>query len=215
MPAFVRNHAATFAIAFVTAMVAGGSFVWAHNAPSEGHVTRAHTADKVRGMTVLPLKKVSSSAESDSGSAYNDARAAAQKVTLFQKDPFTVYLKCFTDVSQSDNPFVLGEIYVDTSGGKAIFSSDNDDGSGNGYIDGSTPEDERQILTTGSAAGPGNPGVVNITDAEYGIFYAVGGSTHIEGQLFLGTKVGTPEAGNGPFGSGNRRCLAGGTINWK
>lgn len=215
---FVRKHAATFVVAFVTALVTGGSFVWAHNNPSGGHVTYAHkagTANKVKGMTVLPLKKVSSSAQSDAASnSQAIARAAAKKVVLFQKAPFKVYLKCFTDTEQPDNPWVFGEIFIQTSGGKAVFASSDEDGSSNAYLVSSTPEQERQLVTESSSAGTGNPGTLNVSDGSEGIFYAASGTTHIEGQLFMTTKVGTPEVGNGPFGSG-RRCMASGTIHYR
>ena len=211
MPAFVRKHAATVLIALVTTLVAGGSFVWAHNAPSQGHVTLAHNADKVKGLTILPLKKVSTSATED-----NDAegRANAQKVKLYEKGPFQVYGKCWLNDAQPDNHGTTAAVFLQTAEGGTIFSSANGDSSGNSFIGPKTFEEQRHLLSQSSYAGTGSPGTLNITDPEAGGFYAAAASSRVMGDLLLGTKVGTPPTGTGVFGSGNR-CIFGGTLTYR
>ena len=205
----------TVIVAVIAAVVAAGGVVGAHNNPDGGHVKFAHEAGKAKrtaGFKPLALKKVSSSAADADQSV---ARANADKVPLFSKGPFSIYGKCFTDDSQSDNPWVFGEMFIEINQGGAIFDSDDEDGSGNGLLKPSTPEIDRQIGSTSSAAGTESPGLINAPDASELPFYAAAGSLQINGHVFVATKVGQPEVGNGPFGSGNRRCMFSGTMTWK
>ena len=211
MKSMIGKHAVTIVVATVAAVVAAGGIVGAHNRPDAGHVLSAHKArraNKVSGYTRIPLKKVSPSATKDSVPA---ARDAAVKVPLGSAGPFRVYAKCFKETSSPDNPGVYAEIYLRTTVSGAVFESDDGDDSSNGFLAPSTPEDDRELLDQSSYAGPGNPGTLNITDAEEMTFWAAAGRTHVTGHLFTGTKVGSPEAGNGVFGAGDR-CMFGGFL---
>jgi hypothetical protein len=200
----LRKHAVTIIVAAVAAVVAAGGIVGAHNAPSQGHVTLSH---KTVGFKPLALKKVSSSA---AAAMDDDARQAADKIPMFSKGPFRIYAKCFTRIDP--DPLVHGEIYIKTTTGGAIFSSGDEDDSGNEFLLPTTPEDERQLATTASA----DPqGTVNIVDSQFMPFYAAVGDLQLNGNVFVGTKEGDPAVGGGLFGSGNRRCAFGGTITWR
>jgi hypothetical protein len=197
----LRKHLVTIVVATVAAVVAAGGIVGAHNNPSGGHVTFSH---KTQGFKPLPLKKVSSSAADASDET---AREEADEIPLFSKGPLSVYAKCFTN--DSSNPLVKGEIYIRTTQGGAIFNSADEDSSSNAFLTPSTVEDQRQLVTTASADAAGT---VNLSDPEDGPFFAAAGSLQVNGLLFVGTKVGQPAVGNGLFGSGNRRCVFGGSI---
>jgi hypothetical protein len=200
-------------VATVSGMVAAGGMVAAHNNPSAGHVRFAHKAgqaNKVKGMQVLPLRKVSVSATDPSE---DTARANATRVRIFAQGPLEVYAKCYRSTSDPANPGTHGEVYIRTSVGGTVFDGDSGDSS-NGFIGPSTPESERRLVSQSSFAGVGNPGTLNIIDAYKGAFYAAAGNRHLTGQLLLGTKVGTPPAGNGLFGAGDR-CLFGGVVHWR
>jgi hypothetical protein len=207
MPVFFRKHAATFVIAFVTAMVAGGSFVWAHNAPSDGHVTLAHKANKVEGLTILPLKKLASSFV---GSSEEEARLEAKRIPLYSSGPLSVYGKCFSETSQTDNPGMFARIYLDTTRAGTVFDTADHDDSGNGFVGPDTDETDLELLTVSSYSGAPTVGTVNISDGDYMDFWAAAGQTHLTGQLFAGTRVG-PTSSDGVFGE-EKTCFFGGTI---
>jgi hypothetical protein len=199
----LRKHAVTIIVAAVAAVVAAGGIVGAHNDPGDGHVRLAHKTD---GFKALALKKVSSSAASDD---LDTAVQAADKLPIFSKRSFRIYAKCFTYVDP--DPLVLGQVYIKTTQGGAIFSSANEDSSGNAFLTPSTPEHLRLLATTSSA---GDPGTVGILDADYMPFYAAVDNFQLNGHILVGTKEGDPTAGGGLFGSGNRRCVFGGTMTW-
>jgi hypothetical protein len=203
-----RSHLVTAIVAALAAtaaaLVAAGGLAGAHNAPSQGHVRLAHTVD---GLTIRRTVVVAPSAIA---ATYDAARTSATRVTLATSGPFTVYAKCFKEISDPSNPGVFGEISIRTTRGGAVFSSE-ESSSNNGFLRPTTPETSRRLLTQSSFAGPGNPGTLNVTDADRGSFYAAAKGAQLQGTLFLGTKVGSPAAGDGLFGAGDR-CLFGGTF---
>lgn len=204
-----RKHAMTIVVAVVAVLVVAGGMSGAHNRYKAGHVLFAHKAgraNKVTGFTRLPFKKVVPSATRTSQSA---AQAAASKMQLFSKGPFKIYAKCFKEISDPSNPGVFGEIYLKTSVGGAVFSSE-ENGSSNGFLTPSTPEQERKLSIMFSYAGT-DPGTLNITDAVDVNFYAAAQQTDLIGTLFVGTKVGSPIVGDGVFGAGDR-CIFGGAV---
>jgi hypothetical protein len=203
----LRKHVVTIIVAAVAAVVAAGGIVGAHNAPSDGHVRLAHRAEKTDGFKPLALRKVSSSAADADQSV---ARDEADEIRLFSKGPFRIYAKCYTVTGTSD--LVVGEIYIRTTNGGAIFGTGDEDSSGNAFLTPATPEEERQLATTASAD---DPGTVNIVDGGDMPFFAAVGKFQLNGNVFVGTKEGDPAAGGGLFGSGNRRCVFGGTITWR
>jgi hypothetical protein len=201
----------TIVIAVLVVLGAAVGIGGAHNAYKSGHVLFAHragTAAKVTGFTRLPFKKLSPSATD----AYEAARAAATKIQLFSKGALTIYAKCFKENGDPSNPGIYAEIYIKTSVGGAIFSSADGNSSSNGFLAPSTPEQQRQLSGADSYAGPyGDPGTLNISDAASTNFYAAVQKTDLIGNLFVGTKVGSPVVGDGVFGAGDR-CIFGGTI---
>jgi hypothetical protein len=168
-------------------------------------VDKSLTDSDVAGLRTLRLKKVSPSVTAPTVEA---ARGSAFKIELFRQGPFTIYAKCFRENGDTTNPGVWGELYIRTRVGGAIFSSKSSNTS-NGFFKPSTPESDRQLDGGESYAGSGNPGTLNITDPAS--FYAAVGTTVLNGTYFIGTKVGSPPAGNGVFGAGDR-CIFGGTI---
>jgi len=204
-----RSHLVTAIVAALAAtaaaLVTAGGLAGAHNAPSQGHVRLAHTVD---GLTIRRTVVVAPSA---TAATYDAARTSATRVTLATSGPFTVYAKCFKEISNPANPGVYGEISIRTTKGGAVFSSANEDDSSNGFLRPTTPETSRNLLTQSSYAGEVDPGTLNVTDAEDGTFYAAAKGAQLQGTLFLGTKVGSPAVGDGLFGAGDR-CLFGGTF---
>lgn len=211
MSTVLRKGALAISVGSLAALIAAAGMVSAHNAPSAGHVRFAHkagTANKTVGFTPIPLKKVSPSATNPDE---NVARANATNLVLASRGPFTIFAKCFKETSTPSNPGVKAEIYIKTSAAGAIFSASGGDDTSNGFFGPSTPPADRELLSQSSYAGTGNPGTLNISDADDANFYAAGGNFRVTGDLFLGTKVGNPPAGAGVFGPGDR-CLFGGTL---
>jgi hypothetical protein len=173
---------------------------------SLGEVPRAASANASEIVTI-PLTKVDPSATAGTDDA---GRAAASKVALATVGPFTIYGKCFRNDSDPTNPGVRSETFIQTSSAGAVFDAD-DDGTGNEFFGPTTPETSTQLVSESSFAGPGNPGTLNISDHDAAPFWAAVENTGISGQLFVGSKVGNPPAGDGVFGPGDG-CLFGGTI---
>jgi hypothetical protein len=162
---------------------------------------------KVDSVTTIPLVNTQPSAAENGDFA---ARAAATPIPLFSKGGLEVYAKCFKNITDPANPAIDAEVYIRSAADGAVFSSEDEDNSGNGFLSPSDLEDDRQILGVASLAGP-DPGTLNVTDAGHSAFWAAAGTSFIEGSLFAGTKVGSPVAGDGLFGAGDR-CLFGGTV---
>ena len=139
------------------------------------------------------------------------ARDAATKLPLGSAGPLSYYGKCFKSIANPANPGMHAEVYVETSAAGAIYSADSG-GSSNGFIDPGSPETDRNVTDTSSFAGAGDPGTVNISDAENGAAHALAGDTALFLQVALATKVGSPEDGDGLFGAGDR-CLFAGVVN--
>lgn len=208
----LRKHALTVVVTGLGVLLIAAGISGAHNNYQAGHVLFAHkagTAKKVKGFTPLALKKVSKSVtRSDTETARQDAT----KITLFQKSPFTIYAKCFKETSDPTNPGMFAEIYLKTSSPGAIFSSDGGADSNNGFLNPTTAEEDRRLTQTQSYAGSGDPGTLNVTDAGYTNFFAAGDTTQLTGNLWAGTKVGSPVVGNGVYGAGDR-CIFSGVLN--
>lgn len=183
--------------------------VLAGSVPNATRAQSAGVADSLQGMRIIRFnQRVASSATATPAAT---ARAAAQRVPLVIQGPITIYGKCYVDSTTPGNPFVQGEIFVETSVGGVIYSGD-DSSSNNGFLDPGALETERELLSSGSAAGVGNPGTLNASDADAGAFYVIAPGLSIQGQLTVATKVGNPPAGDGVFGSGNA-CIFAGVAN--
>jgi len=180
--------------------------VLAGSVPNATRAQSAGVADGLQGMQIRRFNtRVAPSATATPASA---ARDAAQRVPLVSAGPLTVYGKCYVDSTSPGNPFVQGTIYVETSVGGTVYSGDEGD-SGNGFIDPTTVEADRSVLSVGSAAGVGNPGTLNVSDASAGQFFALAPGMAIQGQLALATKVGSPAVGDGVLGAGNACIFTG------
>ncbi|MDP3893819.1 hypothetical protein [Nocardioides sp.] len=166
-------------------------------------VTSKHLAPGATGLHQIPLRRLAPSATNVSEAA---ARAAAKPVVLFKNSTFTVYAKCYVENSEPANPGVHAEVFLQAPSG-TVFDSDERD-SGNGFI--AAAETERKLADVYSYAGV-DPGTLNIISEDGTQFWAAHGSSVILGDVILGTKVGSPTAGNGVFGPGNR-CLVGGQV---
>jgi hypothetical protein len=183
--------------------------VLAGSVPNATRAQSAAVADSLRGIEIVRFNtRVAPSATATPQSA---ARAAAQRVPLIAEGPITVYGKCFVDSSTPGNPLVSAEIFVETSVGGVVYSADNGSSS-NGFLDPGTAEADAGLLNVASAAGVGNPGTLNVSDADAGAFYVIAPGLSIQGQLIAGTKVGSPPAGDGVFGPGDA-CIFAGTAN--
>lgn len=177
--------------------------------PNAVRAQSAGEADSLQGMKILRFNtRVATSATATPSAA---ARTAAQRVPLLSEGPITIYGKCYVDSTTPGNPFVQGEIFVQTSVDGVIYSADNGS-SNNGFIDPATVETDSELLSSGSAAGVGNPGTLNATDADVGPFYVIAPGLAIHGQLTVATKVGSPPAGDGVLGPGNA-CIFSGIAN--
>ena len=141
------------------------------------------------------LQKVSSSASNADPAV---ARENADKVPLFGSGPLKVYGKCFTDTTADTT---LAEVFVRTKRNGAIFAShEEDELSGDPFLDKDTDEVDRQIETDTAAA--------NATDfeSEPTTFYAAVKNTAVQGEVGVAVKNGTLAGGNGVYGGGNT-CL--------
>jgi len=174
--------------------------------PNATRAQSAAVADSLQGTKLARFNtRVAPSASATPESA---ARDAAQRVPLLTEGPLTLYAKCYVVTTTPGNPFVQGEIFIETTTGGVIYSADDSD-SGNGFLEPGTVETTRELLSTGSAAGVGNPGTLNNSDASAGPFYAIAPGVAIQGQLTVVTKVGSPEVGDGVLGPGNACIFAG------
>lgn len=158
----------------------------------------------VRGLQKFALTKVAPSADAASDAA---AREAATPIEIYSHGPLRIYAKCFRNTSIPGNPVVNGELIFATTEPGAVYAGAEGD-SGNTFINPGTPEVDRLLLGTASAAGP-DPGTLNISESQWAPFWAAQGNTYVNGQAFAGTKVGSPTAGNGVFGPGDV-CIFGG-----
>ena len=150
------------------------------------------TSSKTSFYGVSALENVSAAA----------SQVAAPEVTLLTRGPFTIYGKCFVDGAQVD-----AEVYIKTSE-TALFASNDDEkegqniGSGAGYLEPGTPEEQREIQNDADANANDADGV----DSNEGWFNATNGQIAIEGRVLNYAKQGTPVGGDGPYGPGNR-CI--------
>jgi hypothetical protein len=125
------------------------------------------------------------------------ARSVAPQRVLFSSGPFTVYAKCYTDVSV---PRTYAVIYAKSSVNGAVMASGTDylGGGSDDLLNIATPEDERELETESASAG-----------AEYwrSLFslHAPDG-TAVSGLATVGAKNGVSASGDGAYGAGDA-CL--------
>jgi hypothetical protein len=161
----------------------------------------------LEGFDLIPFTRVAPSATAATDDA---AQAAATRIPLYAKGSFSIYGKCFKDVGTPANPGVYAGIFLEAGPG-AVFDSAGGSNSSNEFLEPGAPEDERELLRVNSFAGAGDPGTLNISGGDDSDFWAAQGDGYLEGGVFVGTKVGSPEAGDGVFGPGDA-CLFGGRV---
>ena len=122
--------------------------------------------------------------------------AVAPEVELLTYGPFTVYGKCFVNAAN-----ISAQAYIKSTGAGALLDSDEDDldGAGNGYLSPGTLEANRELENDVDA-------LANDTDSSASDFDAVLGTAKLQGTVVAYAKQGTPPAGNGTYGAGNR-CI--------
>ncbi|MSO41201.1 MAG: hypothetical protein EXQ70_04790 [Solirubrobacterales bacterium] len=151
----------------------------------------AVTNSELKNIKVNPLVKVTAAA----------SQAAASQNVLAQRGALTVYGKCFVE-----GPVVRAVVYLKSSEAGAVLDSDADNQSGNGtepidgYVNPGEAESDNEIENSASAA------VNDADDGDDEHFWAARDNTAISGSVLSFAKQGSPVAGDGPYGAGNR-CL--------
>jgi hypothetical protein len=196
-------------VAVVALIAALGGTAWALSKGSvkKRHIAKNAVVDKhLKEIDGIKLKRLKPSAVN---ADQNLARDAAKPVTLVKHKKIKIYAKCWKSVSNPLNPGVHVGIFLKQANG-AIFSGDTDD-TGNAVLPPGADETDRILFDQGSFAGVGDPGTLNIPDPDQTGFYVAHRKRYMEGTITAATKVGSPEGGDGPFGSGDR-CLISGTV---
>ncbi len=168
----------------------------ATNATSATSATNATNADHTAGYSTFPQTKFNASG----GANYAAARNAAAKHVIFKSGPITIYEKCFTDAS---GPKTYSVFYGETSVNGVIFGSDEDDLSGNPFLDTDTLEDDRELLTQSATANSTDYDL----DSSYAASFMTPSGVAFEAEIEGAVKNGSLPGGNGVYGSGNI-CLA-------
>jgi hypothetical protein len=160
---------------------------------------RAGSAGAVDGRQRIGFRKVTAT----DGATEAAARSAAPEITLATIGPFTVYGKCFTDLSVPDTN---AETFVKTSLGGSILDSDEDNLDGSPvFLEPGTAETDRQANLQDT---PANTSAIYLMHStEIGVQGADG--TAFEARVGIGVKNGTLPGGNGLYGAGNVCTFAG------
>jgi hypothetical protein len=160
----------------------------AGRASTADNATHATAADGVATVSVHATKIVDAAADF----------ASAPQVPLGSKGPFSFYGKCYVSGTAVD-----ATTYIASSSNAGMFDTQAE---GGGYVTPATPEAARRLQDVGASANSFDTG-----DGDKD-FMATDGSTTIYGLVGLAAaKNGSPAAGDGPFGPGNR-CMFGEVI---
>lgn len=153
---------------------------------------RASTVD-----TLTPAGKMVFSSPTASNADPNVARATASEVALFTRAPFTVYGKCFVDTTANA---VLAEVYARTTQSGSVLDGQTDNLDGNtAFLDAGTAEDLRQVDSIPAAL---NAASIELDEDLTSLMAPDGAILQFQAQLV--SKHGTPPAGDGPYGAGDR-----------
>lgn len=127
-------------------------------------------------------------------------QASAPATVLLSRGPLQLVAKCYADGTN-----IEAHAFLRTSAPGAILTSSGDDRTGDGaeplagYVNPSEDEDDSEIgVASAVAAGD--------TAADFNSYAAAHGGTSISGTLSMFVKQGSPAAGDGPYGSGDR-CI--------
>lgn len=196
-------------VAVVALIAALGGTAWALSKGSvkKRHIAKNAVVDKhlkeIDGIKLKALKPSAVNADQNLG------QAAAKPITLVKHKKIRIYAKCWKSVNNPANPGMHVGIFLKQANG-AVFSGDSGS-TGNNVLEPGADENDRTIYDQGSFAGAGNPGTLNLQDPEQTGFFVAHGKAWVGGTIMAATKVGSPEGGDGPFGSGDR-CLIAGTV---
>jgi hypothetical protein len=161
----------------------------ATNAANAVHATTADSTNGVSTVSIHPTRTVDAAADVTS----------APQVPLGSKGPFSFYGKCYLNGAG-----VEATTYIASTSNTGMFNTEAED---SGYVTPSTPENSRKlqdVVTPGA-----NAFIAGDGDKD---FNATDGTTSIYGVVGLAAaKQGSPAAGDGPFGPGNR-CMFGEVI---
>jgi hypothetical protein len=161
----------------------------ATNATNATHALSANSSSGVSTMTFHATKTVDAAADF----------ASAPQVPLGSNGPFSFYGKCYVNAGAA----VEATTYIASTSNTGMFDTEAED---SGYVTPSTPETSRKLQDVTAAA--------NSFDAGDGDkdFMATDGTITFYGIVGLAAaKNGSPAAGDGPFGPGNR-CMFGEVV---
>jgi hypothetical protein len=161
----------------------------ATHAASADNATHATAADGVATVSLHATKTVDAAADF----------ASAVQVPLGSNGPFSFYGKCYVNGVAA----VEATTYIASSSDTGMFDTEAE---GSGYVTPSTAESDRELQDVAASKDSFDAG-----DGDKD-FMATDGSTTIYGLVGLAAaKNGSPAAGKGPFGAGNR-CMFGEVI---
>jgi hypothetical protein len=166
-----------------------------------GKVPSATSADNAVHATTADSSVTTSQVSFQATKAVDAAAdfASAPQIPLGSNGPFSFYAKCYVNASAK----VEATTYIASTSETGLFDTEAEDSD---YVTPATAESNR-ILQDVTAN-------VNSFDSGDGDkdFVATDGTTTLYGIVGLAAaKTGSPAAGDGPFGAGNR-CLFGGVV---
>lgn len=172
--------------------------------PSAASADSAASAASVAGFKVIPLTRGGITA---TDAVLATARAAATKVPLYSKGPFSIYGKCF----QSGVNVYVGT-YIETSVNGAIFDSRDRELTGGAaeatFLNPTSAETTREVNEE-DGVGANNSRFDNEDDNDFSAVAPDG--TSIRGLTLQGVKQGTVAFSGGAYGPGDG-CLWGGFV---
>lgn len=137
-------------------------------------------------------------AAATSGADEAAARAAAPEQPLGTAGPFTVYGKCMEYAGT-----VRAEAYIRTTLGGAVFDSDEDNLTGDPFLEPDTAEDARQLMYTSNNSA-NSASFYGVHSSEF-VALATDG-TAFRGDISVAAKNGDLPGSQGVYGSGSS-CL--------
>lgn len=216
-----RRPSAATVIACIALVVALSSSAWAAGIRiPNGSIRSKHIKNRdvraadLAANSVNAAKMVNGAADAEIGlTRFNQAMAASDQTAAASEDAariaaptqalgtwgaLTIYAKCFRR-----NNTVYAEAFISTSLDGAVFDADTDelqgDAAANQYLNIATAETSREIDVT--QAGLNDTSFQGEGDTEFAA--AAPDGTRIYGVLNSWAKNGTPNGGDGPYGTGH------------
>ena len=171
----------------------------ANTAGSAGSANRANSA-----ASVDTFQPYSTLATATPGPNFTAARLAAPEIALATRGAFTIYGKCFTDTSINQ---VNSYTFIRTSVDGSVLDSDDNNYSGDEFLDVATLEDDRSIHSTDASGDSANYYASHTAEWQA---MAPNGSA-VVGSAGNGAKEGDLPGSNGIYGAGDV-CLFSGFL---